>query len=117
MMKALIKFPKYIGLFLIVLGIPILLTSKSSTAEIPLLTGLFMLFISSQAKEDERSVAIRSSSALFALILGYSFKLIISNLYQHQMISFDLTSINHFLIIVFALANIIRYSRLYIFMI
>ena len=115
-MKTLIKFPLYVGLFLIVLGIPVLLTSKSSTAEIPLLVGLFMLFISFQSKEDERSTAIRSSSALFALVLGYTLKLIISNLYQHQIISFDLTSINYFLIIVFAMANIIRYSRLYIFM-
>lgn len=116
MMKTLIKISLCVSLFLIVLGIPILLISKSSTAEIPLLVGLFMLFISFQAKEDERSASIRSSSALFALILGYTIKLIISNLYQHQIISFDLTSINYFLIMVFAMANIIRYSRLYIFL-
>lgn len=114
-MKTIIKISPYIGLLLIVLGIPVMLTSQSSTAEIPLLVGLFTLFISFQAKEDERSSAIRSSSALFALVLGYAIKMIISNLYQHQIISFDLTSINYFLIIVFAMANIIRYSRLYIF--
>lgn len=115
-MKNIIRFSKYIGAFLIVVGIPILLTSKSSTAEMPLLVGLFTLFISNQDREDERSGAIRSSSAFFALILGYTIKLVISNLYDHQIIAFNLTSINYFLIMVFALANIIRFSRLYFFM-
>lgn len=114
-MKTLIKITPYISLFLIVLGIPVLLTSKSPTAEMPLMVGLFMLFVSFQTKEDERSAAIRSSSAFIAIVIGYTIKLIISNLYQHQIISFDLTSINYFLIIVFAVGNIIRYSRLYIF--
>lgn len=93
-----------------------LIFSKSSAAEFVLLTGLFTLFISFQEREDERSAAIRSSSAFFALIIGYNIKLVISTLYQHQMISFDLISINYFLIIVFFLANVIRYSRLYIFL-
>jgi len=115
-MKTLIKISPFVGIFLIVVGIPILFISKSSTAEIPLLIGLFTLFISFQAKEDERSTAIRSSSAFIALIAGYTIKLVISNLYQNHIISFDLISINYFLIIVFALANLIRYSRLYIFM-
>ncbi|NML40064.1 hypothetical protein HHL17_22885 [Chitinophaga sp. G-6-1-13] len=110
------KFSVYLGLFLIVAGIPIFLNSKSADAEFPLLVGLFTLFISSQAKEDERSTSIRSSSAFFALILGYTYHLVVNNLYQHQMITIHLTSINSFLVIVFALANIIRYARLYIFM-
>jgi hypothetical protein len=108
-------FAKYLGLFLILLGIGIIWTSKSVGAEMPLLAGLFTLFISNERNEDERSGAIRASSAFFALIIGYTLKLIVSNLYQHQMISFDLVSINYFLIVVFFLANIIRYSRLYIF--
>jgi uncharacterized membrane protein HdeD (DUF308 family) len=115
-MKTLIKFSPHLGLFLIILGTAVLLTSKSSTAEVPLLVGLFVLFTSFQAKEDERSTAIRSSSAFIALVLGYTLKLIISNLYQNHMITFDLTSINYFLIIVFTMANVIRYSRLYVFM-
>ncbi|WP_316812343.1 hypothetical protein [Pedobacter heparinus] len=115
-MKHLSKYSKFIGLFLILVGIPILLTSRSNNPELPLLSGLFILFITNQTREDERSAAIRSSAALFALIIGYTIKLVISNLYQHQMISFDLISINYFLIMVFVLANIIRYSRLYVFM-
>ena len=109
------KLSIYVSLFLIILGIPIILTSHSSDSEVPLLVGLFILFISNQKQEDERSGAIRSSSAFMALVLAYTIKLVISNLYQHQMISFDLTSINYFLIIVFSLANVIRYSRLYLF--
>ncbi|NRF38163.1 hypothetical protein [Pedobacter foliorum] len=115
-MKALTNLTKYIGLLLIVLGTMILFTSKSSTAEVPLLVGLFTLFISNQKREDEGSGAIRSSSAFFALIIGYTIKLIITYLYSNQIITFNLTSINYFLIIVFSLANVIRYSRLYIFM-
>jgi hypothetical protein len=115
-MKSLSKFPKYVGLFLIILGIPVLFISKSPNAEIPLLVGLFTLFISNEAREDERSGAIRSSSAFIALIIGYTIKLVVTNLHDNQIIAFDLTSINCFLIMVFALANAIRYSRLYIFM-
>jgi hypothetical protein len=110
------KISVYLGLFLIVIGIPILFTSTSINAEFPLLVGLFTLFITNQAREDERSTSIRSSSAFIALVIGYTFHLIMNNLYQHQMIAIHLTSINSFLIMVFALANIIRYSRLYIFM-
>lgn len=111
------KLSVFISLFLVVIGIPVLFMSESANAEFPLLIGLFTLFITSQVREDERSASIRSSSAFFALVLGYTAHLVINNLYQHQLISFNLTSINLFLIIVFALANIIRYSRLYIFMV
>jgi hypothetical protein len=111
-MKILVKS---IGLFLILLGTVVLFIYKAPSAELPLLIGLFTLFISREKREDERAVQIKTSSALYALIIGYSSKLIISNLYQHQIISFDLISINYFLIIVFSLANIIRFSRLYFF--
>jgi hypothetical protein len=109
-------FIKFIGILLIFIGIAVLFTtSKSSGAELPLLIGLFTLFISREKREDERAVQIKTSSALSALIIGYSSKLIINNLYQHQIISFDLVSINYFLIIVFSVANIVRFSRLYFF--
>lgn len=110
------KITKYIGLFLIIIGVLILFNYRSSSAEIPLLVGLFTLFISKQNKEDERAITIRSSSAYIALIGGYAIKLLTTNLYIHQLIPFELVSINYFLIVVFTLANAIRYSRLYIFM-
>ncbi|QJB31974.1 hypothetical protein HF329_11795 [Chitinophaga oryzae] len=111
------KFSICIGLLLVAVGIPVFLFSGSVNAELPLLIGLFTLFISNQAKEDERSGAIRSSSAFIALVIGYSLHLVMNNLFQHQLIAIRLTTVNSFLIIVFALANIIRYSRLYIFMV
>lgn len=106
-------FAKYIGLFLTILGVFILFVSKSSTAEIPLLVGLFTLLVSSEKQEDERSGAIRTSSVFLALVIGYSLKLVITNLHDLKVIGFDLTSINYFLIMVFAMANLIRFWKLY----
>lgn len=103
-----------ISLLLIVVGVPVFLYSKSVNAEFPLLIGLFTLFISGQHKEDERSVYIRSSSAFIALVIGYTLHMVTNNLFQHQMTGSHLTSINSFLVMVFALANVIRYARLYI---
>jgi len=110
------NYSKYIGLLLCLTGGVVLMINKSVDAELPLLVGLFILFISKERHEDERSIQVKASSALMALILGYALKLIISNLYIHQIISFDLISINFFLIIVFGFANLIRFFRLYIFM-
>ena len=102
-----------LGLLLTAIGIPVLILDRSADAEMPLLVGLFVLFISKEARDDERAVFIKTSSTYIALILGYGMKLISSNLYSHQLISFQLTEINHFLILVFALAIVINYSRLY----
>jgi hypothetical protein len=105
---------KYLGLLLIVIGIPVLIIDPSATSEMPLLVGLYVLFISKEAREDERAVLIKTSSAYIALVLGYGIKLISTNLYSHQLIPVQLTEINHFLILVFAFAIIIYYSRLYL---
>lgn len=104
---------RYLGLVLIAAGIPVLIMDQSPAAEIPLLVGLYLLFISKEVREDERAVLIKTSSAYIALILGYGIKLISTNLYSHQLISIQLTEINHFLILVFALAIIIYYGRMY----
>lgn len=109
-MKQLIK---YGGLLLIGIGLVIILVDKSAGAELPLLVGLFTLLISKEKRQDERATLLKSSSTFVALILGYGFKLLSSNLYAHQLISFQLTEINHFLILVFALALSIYYLRLY----
>jgi hypothetical protein len=105
---------KYLGLVLAIAGVATFLLDKTVGAEIPLLVGLFIFFVSKAKVEDERSAILRSSSAYIALVLGYGFKLISTNLYAHQAISFQLTEINHFLILVFALANCIYYLRLYL---
>jgi hypothetical protein len=105
---------KYLGLLLAVGGVAILFTDESAGSEMPLLAGLFILFVSREKIEDERVIILKSSSAYMALVLGYGFKLISSNLYSHQLISFQLIDINHFLILVFALAIGIYYLRLYL---
>ena len=105
---------KYSGLLLVGVGIVIDLVDQSAGSEIPLLVGLFILFISKEKREDERAILLKSSSTSIALIIGYGFKLLSSNLYAHQVISFQLTDINYFLILVFALALSIYYLRLYL---
>lgn len=104
---------KYFGLALVIVGLGAFLFDNTIGAEIPLLAGLFILFVTKGKVEDERTVVLRSSSAYIALVLGYGFKLISANLFFHQIISFQLVEINHFLILVFALANLLYYLRLY----
>lgn len=105
---------RYVGLALTLIGIPLAIGNYSPNSEMPLLVGLYVLFVAKVKREDERAVAIKNSSTYIALIIGYGLKLLISNLYSHQMIPFQITEINHFLILVFALAIIIYYCRLYI---
>jgi hypothetical protein len=107
-------YQKYLGLALIALGIPVMIVDRSHGSELPLLIGLFTLMVTAEKIEDERSAQIKVSSLYFAFIIAYAAKLLTSNLYDHAMISFELTSINHFLILTLAMANLIFYSRLYI---
>ncbi|MGA0560152.1 hypothetical protein ACO2Q8_26050 [Larkinella sp. VNQ87] len=104
----------YAGLLLIGIGIVTVLVDQTAGSELPLLVGLFTVFVSKEKREDERAVLLKASSTSMALILGYGFKLLSSNLYAHGLISFQLNDINYFLILVFALALIIYYVRLYL---
>lgn len=112
--KTMSSFLKYTGLFLTAAGIPTLLLDSSSNSEIPLLAGLFILFVSKEKRQDERAEIIKASSAYLALIFGYGLKMISSNLYSHAIIPVHLVEINHFLILVLALAIIIYYTRMYL---
>ena len=109
-----LHYSKYLGLALIIIGIPTMILDNSSGSEIPLLVGLFTLLVTSDRHEDERSVQIKTTSSYFAFIISYGAKLITTNLHDHALISFELAEINHFLILTLALANIIFYGRLYI---
>lgn len=108
------KIIKSLAVLFTLVGIVILFIDQSKGSEIPLLAGLFMLFISKEKIEDERVKILKSSSAYIALIVGYGFKLISTNLYEHQTFSFQLVEINYFLILVFALAICIYYLRFYL---
>lgn len=109
-----LHYSKYLGLFLIIIGIPIMILDNSSGSEIPLLVGLFTLLTSTARTEDERSVQLKTTSLYIAFVIAYAVKLVTSNLHDHALVSFEMIEINHFLILTLALANIIFYGRLYI---
>ena len=109
-----IHYSKYLGLVLVIMGIPTMILDNSSGAEIPLLVGLFTLLVTTNKIEDERSVQLKTLSLYIAFIISYAAKLAIANLHDHALVSFELTEINHFLILTLALANSIFYGRLYI---
>lgn len=105
---------KILGLLGVLTGIFVLILDESRGAELPLLVGLFILLVSHEIREDERSATLKASAIRIALITGYAVTLLSNNLYDHQVIQVQLVAINHFLIMVFALALIIYYVRLYI---
>jgi xanthine/uracil permease len=105
---------KLASLVLVTIGIIVLCFDPRTGAELPLLIGLFMGFVSRDKMEDERAVHLKTSSAYISLVVGYGFKLLTSNLYDHKLISFQLSEINHFLILVFGFATILYYSRVYL---
>lgn len=105
---------KYLGLFLVVIGIPIFIINRPSEhteAEMPLMYGLFALFFSTEKVEDERSVHLRTTSLYVAFVLAYTIKLLLSSLYSYHMVDFSMTEINHFIILVFTLAIAIYHLR------
>ena len=108
-------YQKYLGLFLILVGIPILISNLSPNADIPLMIGLFTLFTGMEKVEDERSVSIKMSSLYIAFILAYAIYILLTNAYTHRWISFHLVHINHFVILVFTLAVAIYYARMHLF--
>jgi|SRR5215203_3644894 len=109
-----LHYQKYLGLVLIALGIPTLILDNSPGAEMPLLVGLFILLVAPEKIQDERVVQIKLTSLYFAFIISYAVKLLTSNLFDHEVISFELIEINHFMILVLALTNLIFHVRLFI---
>lgn len=105
---------KFLGLLLVVAGVPVMLYDTSAGSEIPLLVGLFITLTASEKIEDERSLLIKTTSLYLAFVISYGVKLITTNLHAHNVISFELVEINHFLILILSLANFIFYSRMFI---
>ena len=83
-------------------------------SEFPLMIGLFTLYTSLEKIEDERSVQLKTSSLFIAFIAGYAITMLISRLHEFGLISLELVQINHFVILIFALAVSIYYPRLYL---
>lgn len=107
-------YQKFLGLFLIAIGLPMLIFGTHDGAEFPLMIGLFTLYTSLEKIEDERSVHLKTSSLYIGFILGYAVKLVSTNLYEHDLIPVHLVEINHFVILVFLIAVCIYYPRLYL---
>lgn len=106
-------YQKYLGVFLVIIGTPIFIFSHGHGSEFPLMIGLFTLYTSLEKIEDERSLTLKTSSLYMAFILGYAIKILTSNLFTNGVIPVHLTEINHFIILVFALAVFIYFPRLY----
>lgn len=105
-------YQRYMGLFLVIIGIPLFFI-PGKNSEFPLMVGLFTLFTSMEKVEDERSVSLKTSSMYIAFIFGYTIKVSTASLFQLQLISFQLTEINHFIILIFAIAIACYFLRMY----
>lgn len=110
----LLYYQKFLGIFLILIGVPIFFLDSTVGSEMPLMVGLFTVLISTEKREDERSIGLKTTSLYIAFIVCYAIKLVTSNLYSHQILSWQLVEINHFIILVFAVSLMIYYFRLYI---
>ena len=105
---------KYAGLALIAVGIPTMFLDNTVGSELPLLMGLFFVFISKEKHEDERSYSLRFSSMTLAFLLAFIVAHLTGYLFTKEIIVWRLEMINHFSILVFALAILIFYARLYL---
>jgi len=115
----LLFYQKYLGTFLVVVGLPIFLFLPPSNASItgpewPLLIGLYTIFFSREKVEDERSASLRATSLMIAFLFGYIIELITTFLYAEGLISWHLTLIKHFIVLVLALAVVIFHWMMYV---
>jgi hypothetical protein len=106
-------FQKYIAVGCIIISVLNYMLHNIPMAYMHLILGLFLLLTSSQKIEDERSASLRVKSMYGALVIAYSIKMLISLLYDQQIISFKLTDIDPFFVMVLCMANIFYYVRLY----
>ncbi len=107
-------YQRLLGILLVLAGIPTIIMDSTSGSEMPLMLGLFILLFAGEKKEDERSSAIRAQSLAFAFVIGYAFKLVTSNLFFRQIITWQLVEINHFIILIFSVTLMIYYLRMYV---
>jgi hypothetical protein len=117
MAKSLVRkvffYQKPVAIMMIVIGIPMALTSKATDSTGLLLSGLFLLFITWDKIMDERLISLKATSMYAAMFLSYTFQTITAQLFKQQYITYEMTNINHFMILIFGLANIIYYIRYY----
>lgn len=106
-------FSKYPWIISIAIGAITALAYFYFKSERALLSGLFLLFILREGKQDERAKYLTFSSAYYALLIGYLFKLITEARSITGISFIQINSIDRFLILVFAIANVLRYTQQY----
>jgi len=111
-------YQKILGIFMIVLGIPMLIfgksTGTSAGTSTVLMYGLFALLSAAEKGQDERSLSLKTSSTFAGFFFGYTIKLVSSYLYEAHIIAVQMTEINHFIILVLSLSTLIFYYRFYL---
>lgn len=108
-------FEKLPGLLFVVL-VAIMGGSFYIRSEMIAIVGLLWLFNLKEGKQDERAKWILYSSAYFALAPGFLLVTFLPLLNSLGVISFKEISANVLLIVVLASANVLRFTRQYVFM-
>lgn len=104
---------KYIGIALTLIGIAVLYLGLSRLgAELPLMTGLFLLMFSKEKIEDERAKALRSKSLMLSFATVYIFEVVTTYLFNEQVIGFHLSQPRYLMILVLGLSTILFYVQL-----
>jgi len=114
--KALMRFSifqRIMAITMIVIGISMLIFRQSVAGSQMLMTGLFLLITALEKDQDERSMSLKATSIFIAFVLAYTFKVMSHKLYHFNWLPMEMTQINHFIILVLALTNMIYYCRLY----
>lgn len=107
------KRSKYVGIALAIIGIPVLFIAQfSAGAELPLMTGLFLILFTKEKVEDERAQQLRSKAIMIGFAAGYILEVITAYLYERKMIDFHFQHPRYFIIFVLALSIIIFYAKL-----
>ncbi|WP_142688403.1 hypothetical protein [Chitinophaga polysaccharea] len=105
---------KYIGIALVLAGIPVLWMNQAQTgAELPLITGLFLIFFSREKTEDERSQSIRANALMISFALGYIIEVTTTYLHNKGMLTFQLSTPRYFIMLVLILGILIFYTKLF----
>jgi hypothetical protein len=107
-------YQKPIAVMMVAIGIPMALTNNDSDSTRLLLSGLFFLFLAWDKIMDERQLSLKATSMYAAMFFSYTFQTVASELFKHHLIIYKMNDINHFMILVFALANGIYYFRYYL---
>lgn len=107
-------YQKYLGVFLVLIGIPLFFLAPSAQANFTLMIGFYILFTSMEKVEDERSLNTKMSSLYIAFIVAYTIQILTRILHSWEVIPIKLTEIDHFIILVLALATALHYGRLYL---